>query len=91
MLSRTRIAENPDIVKNNRGQNPKMGHHSAGFTLDTYGHLMESLPRQQVEWIDEIVFPEGFPAALKLHLDPAPQGTTACSEMQRSGWARIQS
>ncbi len=38
----------------------QMGHHSAGFTLDTYGHLMESLPRRQVEWIDELVFPEGF-------------------------------
>lgn len=47
------------------GKNPlyiarQMGHHSAGFTLDTYGHLMESLPRQEVEWIDEMVFPEGL-------------------------------
>jgi len=49
------------------GKNPlyiarQMGHYSAGFTLDTYGHLMESVPRVQVEWIDELVFPEGFPA-----------------------------
>lgn len=61
------------------GKNPlyiarQMGHHSAGFTLDTYGHLMEPLPREQVEWIDEIVFPESFQAALTLHLDTAPQG-----------------
>ena len=43
----------------------QMGHHSAGFTLDTYGHLIESLPKRQVEWIDELVFPEGFERALK--------------------------
>ena len=52
------------------GKNPlyvarQMGHYSAGFTLDTYGHLMESLPKRQVEWIDELVFPEGFEGALK--------------------------
>ena len=46
------------------GKNPlyiarQLEHYSAGFTLDTYGHLMESVPRVQVEWIDEIVFPEG--------------------------------
>lgn len=41
-----------------------MGHYSAGFTLDTYGHLMEALPKRQVEWIDEMVFPEGWEAAL---------------------------
>ena len=55
------------------GKNPpyiarQMGHHSAGFTLDTYGHLMEHIPACPVEWIDELVFPEGFAAALKLHL-----------------------
>jgi len=49
------------------GKNPlyvarQLGHYSAGFTLDTYGHLIESVPRVQVEWIDELVFPEGFPA-----------------------------
>jgi integrase len=51
------------------GKNPpyiarQMGHHSAGFTLDTYGHLMEHIPARPVEWIDELVFPEGFAAAL---------------------------
>jgi len=51
------------------GKNPlyvarQMGHYSAGFTLDTYGHLMEALPRGQVEFIDELVFPEGWDAAL---------------------------
>jgi|GEM_PF-364656 len=62
----------------------QMGHHSAGFTFDTYGHLMDSIPRRQVEWIDEIVFPEGFAAALKLHLDGAPQGAAPCSDVQPS-------
>ncbi len=69
------------------GKNPlyiarQMGHYSAGFTLDTYGHLMEALPKRQAEWIDEIVFPEGFAAALKLHLCGAPQGAVACSAAQ---------
>jgi len=39
-----------------------MGHHNPGFTLNVYGHLMEELPRRQAEWIDELVFPEGFEA-----------------------------
>ena len=58
-----------------------MGHYSAGFTLDTYGHLMDALPKRQVEWIDELVFPEGWQAALKLHLYCAPQGAVGCSPM----------
>lgn len=41
----------------------QMGHYSAGFTLDTYGYLMEGLSRRQVEFIDELVFPEGWDAA----------------------------
>ena len=66
------------------GKNPlyvarQLGHFSAGFTLDTYGHLMESVPKRQVEWIDELVFPEGFAAALNLHLDGALRGASACS------------
>ncbi len=60
----------------------QMGHYSAGFTLDTYGHLMEALSRCQVEWIDELVFPEGWEAALKLHLEGAPEGTSGCSQVQ---------
>jgi len=66
------------------GKNPlyiarQLGHYSAGFTLDTYGHLMESVPRAQVEWIDEIVFPEGYETALKLHLFATSAG---CNEVQ---------
>ncbi len=69
------------------GKNPlyiarQMGHYSAGFTLDTYGHLMDSVPRVRVEWIDEIVFPEGLAAALNLHLYGAPQGALACNPVQ---------
>jgi hypothetical protein len=61
------------------GKHPKyianqLGHASAAFTLDTYGHLMDRLPVRPVEWIDDLVFPEGFQAALKLHLDGAPPG-----------------
>ena len=69
------------------GRNPlyiarQMGHYSAGFTLDTYGHLMEALSRYQAEWIDELVFPEGWEAALKLHLDGAPEEASGCSSVQ---------
>jgi integrase len=51
------------------GRNPlyvarQMGHYSAGFTLHTYGHLIESIPKSQVESIDELVFPEGYESAL---------------------------
>ena len=69
------------------GKNPlyiarQMGHYSAGFTLDTYGHLMEALPKRQVEWIDELVFPEGWEAALKMHLGGAPGEASGCSQVQ---------
>ncbi len=67
----------------------QMGHYSAGFTLDTYGHLMEALPKRQVEpaetncaeveWIDELVFPEGWESAVRLAADqeipPSPSQT----------------
>lgn len=56
-----------------------MGHYSAGFTLDTDGHLMESVPKRQVEWIDELVFLEGLEAALKLHTSGAQSGVAPCS------------
>jgi hypothetical protein len=61
------------------GKHPKyiadqMGHASAAFTLDTYGHLMGRLPVQPVEWVDDLIFPEGLEVALKLHLFGAPNG-----------------
>jgi len=75
-----------------RGKNPlyvarQMGHYSAGFTLDTYGHLMESVPKRQVEWIDELVFPEGWEAALNLHLSGAPSSATPCRSCSIVGGA----
>lgn len=59
-----------------------MGHYSAGFTFSVYGHLMEELPRRQVEWIDELVYPEGPLASLVLPLDGAPQDASGCSPVQ---------
>ena len=69
------------------GKHPKyicaqMGHHSAAFTLDTYGHLMDRLPVQPVQWIDNLVFPEGAVAALNLHLFGALPGATAGHAVQ---------
>ncbi len=43
-----------------------------------------SVPRVQVEWIDELVFPEGWEVALKLHLSGAPEGAAACNPAQLS-------
>ena len=70
------------------GKHPKyiadqMGHASAAFTLDTYGHLMGRLPVQSVEWIDDLVFPEGFEAAHKLHTFSAPNGAIEGHPLQR--------
>src|SRR5579864_6863685 len=65
----------------------QMGHHSPAFTLTVYGHLIESLPRQQVEWIDELVFPEGFEAALNLHLSVQfGSGRAALRTLEKSGF-----
>src|SRR5437588_4659214 len=70
------------------GKHPKyisaqMGHHSAAFTLDTYGHLMDRLPVRPVEWIDDLVFPEGAVAALNLHLQGTLSAATAGHAVQR--------
>jgi hypothetical protein len=46
---------------------------------------MESVLRVQVEWIDELVFREGFEAALNLHLSGALSGAATCSLAQFSG------
>jgi hypothetical protein len=35
------------------------GLRSAAFNLDSYGHLIDRLPAHLVEWIDDLVFPEG--------------------------------
>jgi hypothetical protein len=74
-----------------------MRHASAAFTLDTYGHLMGCLPVQPVEWIDDLVVPEGLAAALNFHMFGAPQGAIQGHPMQRdaglaptSGGVRMQ-
>lgn len=35
-------------------------HYSAGFTLDRYGDLFETVPITPVEWIDGLLWPSGF-------------------------------
>jgi hypothetical protein len=69
------------------GKHPKyiaaqLGHASAAFTLDTYGHLMDRAPPRPVGWIDEFVFPEGGAAALNLHLPGAPPEAAARGGVQ---------
>ncbi len=75
------------------GKHPKyicaqMGHHSAAFTLDTYGHLMDRLPVRPVEWIDDLVFPQGATAALKLHSYGALQAATEGHAVQSPEWLK---
>lgn len=36
-------------------------HASAGFTLDRYGDLFETIPATHVEWWDDLLWPEGCP------------------------------
>ncbi len=69
------------------GKHPKyicaqMGHHSAAFTLDTYGHLMDRMPVRPVEWIDDLVFPQGAVTALNLLSDSALPTVTAGHAVQ---------
>ena len=47
------------------GKHPKYiaaqaGHSSAGFTLDRYGSLFETLPISPVEWWDDLIWPGGW-------------------------------
>ena len=39
--------------------------------------LMEALPKRHVEWIDELVFPEGFEAALAAYRSDAKAAGTS--------------
>ena len=78
------------------GKHPKyicsqMGHHSAAFTLDTYGHLMDRLPVLPVEWIDDLVFPQGATAALKLHSYGALPAATTSNAVQWPEWLKASS
>lgn len=36
-------------------------HRSAGFSLDRYGHLFDSMPTTPVEWWDDLLWPAGCP------------------------------
>lgn len=77
------------------GKHPKyissqMGHAAAAFSLDVYGHLMERVRVQPVEWIDDLVFPEGWEAALNLHLSGALPSATEGSRVQQSAWWAVQ-
>jgi hypothetical protein len=40
------------------------GHSSAGFTLDTYGHLFESVKPMPVEWPEDLLWPAGLEGSL---------------------------
>jgi hypothetical protein len=47
------------------GKHPKYiaqqaGHSSAGFTLDRYGSLFETVPITPVEWWDDLIWPGGW-------------------------------
>ncbi len=71
------------------GKHPKyicvqMGHHSAAFTLDTYGHLMDRLPVRPVEWIDDLVFPQGAGDCTQFALR---QRSTQCNRRSRGAMA----
>ena len=75
------------------GKNPlyvsrQMGHHSPGFTLTVYGHLMDSGPARYVEWIDQLVFPEGLKRALTVPLDSALRDATGCNRVQQPEWLK---
>lgn len=55
------------------GKHPKYiaaqaGHSSAGFTLDRYGHLFETLQIRPVEWPEDLLWPGGLPAELAAEL-----------------------
>jgi integrase len=50
------------------GKHPKYiamqaGHASAGFTMDRYGSLFDTLPITPVEWWDDLLWPAGSPVA----------------------------
>jgi hypothetical protein len=65
-----------------------MGHHSAAFTLDTYGDLMDRLPVRPVEWIDDLVLPQSAATALKLRSDGDLPAAIAGHTVQSPEWLK---
>lgn len=49
---------------------------------------MDRLPVRPVEWIDDLVFPQGATAALKLHSDGALPAVIAGHAVQSPEWLR---
>lgn len=50
-------------------------HRDPGFSLRTYGHLFESMPITQVEWWDDLLWPDGCPYV------PAPEFESKTSQL----------
>lgn len=75
------------------GKSPKWiaqqhGHASAGFTLDRYGHLFESVETIAGEWPEDLIWPGGTvtilsPSLRKPGLTPAPTHTEEPHESPR--------
>jgi integrase len=54
------------------GKHPKFiasqaGHASAGFTMDRYGHLFETITATPTEWPEDLLWPGGVPFDLSWH------------------------
>ncbi len=56
------------IGKNVKWIAQQAGHASAGFSLDRYGHLMESINPTPLEWVEDLLWPGGLDGVL-----PVPQ------------------
>ena len=62
------------------GKSPKYiadqaGHASAGFTLDRYGHLFETITPTPVEWPEDLLWPNGCHAIVTLLAGDSRRGT----------------
>lgn len=72
------------------GKHPKFiaqqaRHHSAGFSLDRYGGLFESIPITPVEWWDDLIWPVG---GNKVVTQETAKERISYYEMNRVGVAR---
>jgi integrase len=58
------------------------GHTSAGFTLDRYGHLFETVKPTPIEWWDDLLWLGGY--YIGAEVEPKPDATVAIEGMPAS-------
>ncbi len=72
------------------GKHPKYisaqaGHATAGFTLDRYGHLFDSIAPTPVEWPEDLLWPDSIPEWVEAACRWQPGGNLVAKRLENDG------